>query len=218
LSLNYSEVYRLYCDAEKKIKKVEHLSAKIAIPAINQLRYSGRHLVRSLVENLDDPSAELKQAENHCKRACYDACEAGLLFCMGNFRSFQNDFRKASISAHFPEYIQACETFEDARRFVDVTPADNTREEFYQAIDKHFDAVLVYDKKLPYIREEVNKNLGKERKTAFWVVFGAMLALIGAIAAILAIPGVQDHLTKKEPSPSAQIKASPVLIPPSLNK
>ncbi len=72
---------------EKRLKKVEHLTSEVAIPAINQLRYAGQHLVRILGDCSQTPQKELEQAENHCKRASFDACEDGLIYCLENFKA-----------------------------------------------------------------------------------------------------------------------------------
>ena len=183
----FSEVTRLYCDAEKKIKKVEHLSVDVAIPAINQLRYAGRHLIRVVGGLSKNPAEDLEQAENHCKRSCYDAGEAGLLYCLDNFRKLQEDYSTTPISKFFPGYVEACHTNDDAREFVDIN-SDGSREELFQAIDTHLNNLIAIDKKLPHIRDEINKYLVEERKNYVRNLIYFIVTLITMIAAILAIP------------------------------
>lgn len=214
-SLNYSEVVQLYCDAEKRLKKVEHLTSDLAIPAINQLRYAGRHLVRILGNCAQDSQKELEQAENHCKRASFDACESGLIYCLENFKALQQDFNKTPIGPHFPDYIKAREIFNDAREFIDITP-ESTREDFYKAIDGHLDKLIEIDKKLPYIREEINKFLEAERRTTKKIIIGLIIAAIAAIAAIVSIPMLQGVFSKPHSSSPAQIQSpAPVVSPPT---
>ncbi len=203
--LNFSEVTRLYCDAEQKIKKVEHLTTEVAIPAINQLRYAGQHLVRVVGGLSENPKEDLEQAENHCKRACYDACEAGLLYCLDNFRSLQQDFSDTPISQFFPEYLQACEANDEAREFVDVTP-EGSREDFYRAIEAHLDVLIPMNKKLPYIRDEINKELRREARNTRYVLIGLALAALGLIVAVIALP----YFNKDCPPQNPPVKAKPV--------
>ena len=72
---------------------------RFAVPANNELRYAGHHLLQSLdgsaeVSKLD----ELRKAKNHCERAMYDAAEAGIIYAIDEIAHFQDDYRGVVIS------------------------------------------------------------------------------------------------------------------------
>lgn len=60
------EISKLFDEAERAIKYVEDFDGVLTVPAVNQLRYSGNHLVRYLTEA--DPD-ELRDALKHVKRS-----------------------------------------------------------------------------------------------------------------------------------------------------
>jgi len=75
------EVQGLYDLAEKRIKQVEVIGQGLILPAVNALRYAGRHLVDAVNFDTDcDPEDELNKAKKHCRRSIYDASEAGVIF------------------------------------------------------------------------------------------------------------------------------------------
>ena len=89
--------------SERKIKKVECLDKRIAIPAINELRYAGYHLVQFLKDN--DRNGSLEKAKNHCKRAIYDASECGIVYCLERIDQFKDDYRLVEVAPVIPLYI-----------------------------------------------------------------------------------------------------------------
>ncbi len=72
----------LFEQAETKIKNVEQITSEgVLIPSINQLRYAGHHIVRSLLsDDAKEPQAERVKAINHVKRAIYDIDESLLIY------------------------------------------------------------------------------------------------------------------------------------------
>lgn len=66
--------------AEKQIKRSEFRNIEIYLPAVNQLRYSCRHLVRALEANTEEENREeLRRAISHTQRAIFDASESEAL-------------------------------------------------------------------------------------------------------------------------------------------
>jgi hypothetical protein len=67
----------LFEQAEVKIKNVEQTTQEgLLTPSINQLRYAGYHIVRSLLEYDEQQVQEERvSAINHVKRAIYDIDE-----------------------------------------------------------------------------------------------------------------------------------------------
>jgi len=46
----FQEFRRLWTEAEARLKRTEHVSTLLIVPAVNELRYAGYHLLLSLAE------------------------------------------------------------------------------------------------------------------------------------------------------------------------
>ena len=81
------QIVGLFDQAENLLKEVEKVCGDLTVPSINQLRYVGYHIARAIVAQHDDSFFdELKKAENHCKRAIYDAYEVGILYFLDGIK------------------------------------------------------------------------------------------------------------------------------------
>ncbi|MBF0184121.1 MAG: hypothetical protein HQM06_07015 [Magnetococcales bacterium] len=105
-SIEINEIYTLYAKAEEYIKRTEcNPEVNIIIPAINELRYAGRHLLTYLSKNGVE---QLRRAKTHCQRAIYDASEAPVLYYMREFQKFQQDYAKEPIVTVWKDYLEVC--------------------------------------------------------------------------------------------------------------
>ena len=81
------------------MKVTENISGEVAIPAINELRYAGFHILRGLsATDPDVKGKEFLKAKDHCERAAYDAAAAGLVVVAESIRMFQLQYRDIAIS------------------------------------------------------------------------------------------------------------------------
>ncbi|KJS02232.1 MAG: hypothetical protein VR65_06195 [Desulfobulbaceae bacterium BRH_c16a] len=174
------EISRLYQEAERAIKYVEDFDGVLTVPAINQLRYAGNHLIRYLAENKQD---ELRDALKHVKRATYDAYEATIVYQLLEYDKFKNDYRMISISKVLPDYVQLQEKIETARLFVRENDQSKTRGDNYRNGKEHLDQIVCSVRLLNTSREELNKLIVSERNEFLWKV----LAGIGVIATVVGI-------------------------------
>ncbi|KAF3980074.1 MAG: hypothetical protein HFP76_04075, partial [Methylococcales symbiont of Iophon sp. n. MRB-2018] len=64
----YQELLQLFKKSETKIKHTEQITGEgILTPSINQLRYSGHHIVRALLADDKHILDEIKKATAHAK-------------------------------------------------------------------------------------------------------------------------------------------------------
>ena len=182
--IDYVEVCTLFSNAEGKIKNVEHLAGGVVIPAINQLRYAGQHLVRNL-SGCADPEEELRQSANHCKRASYDACEAGLLYCLKIFKQFQEDYRKTNIIPVLPDWLSHCASARKAQSLVQITQ-DEDRVISYKKAEASLTELLGIVAKLPDAREELNKTFENERRNFRILIYCLIVAIASLAIAVFA--------------------------------
>lgn len=72
------ELRRLYETADGFAREVGEFRSEVPIPAHNELRYAGHHLLQSLDnDGTVADEDQLRKARNHCERAMYEAAEAG---------------------------------------------------------------------------------------------------------------------------------------------
>ncbi len=177
-----AKICDLFKEAERAIKEIEDIGNELIVPAVNQLRYTGNHLVRYLA----DPSneSELFEAERHCKRASYDAYEAAILYYLKLFHKFKDDYRRVSIASVLPDYAELCLQVDKARKLIRDNNKSKTRGEFYQQCKEHLDVIAGNVKKMDACRDELNKLIKKE-----WIQLAllvcAVIAAAGGIAAIV---------------------------------
>jgi hypothetical protein len=101
----------LHQEAELHIKRVELECGDVAIPAINQLRYAGHHIIslnlQSDVEcgdicpscgHTDTKKEAEARAKRHIQRAIFDASEIGVNFCLREIHRFDLDYRTTEVS------------------------------------------------------------------------------------------------------------------------
>ena len=172
------EISKLFTEAERAIKYVEDFDGVLTVPAINQLRYCGNHLVRYLTTV--DPD-ELRDALKHVKRATYDAYEATIIYQLLEYDKFKDDYRMVLISKVISDYTQIQEKIENARSFVRQNDQSKTRGDNYRNGKEHLDQIVCGVRLLNTSREELNKLITKERNVFLWKVLGGL----GVFAAVL---------------------------------
>jgi uncharacterized protein YeeX (DUF496 family) len=145
-----------YAKADKFCQQVQDYISQAGIPALNELRNAGHHLLKSL----DDKGivvrpGELTRAHNHAKRACYEAGEAGVLMALDNIRAFREEFRTVLVTTILPDYVNMMAETEQAREAVlAVRTDDEDRSNDYQLRIDAFETLRKIDRKLDAARPE----------------------------------------------------------------
>lgn len=176
------QLTKLYQEAEEILKEIERDTQEgLVVPAINELRYAGFHLLRSL--NSDDPrkrAAELTSAESHAKRAIFDAVEVGVLDKMGTIKRFQNDYRLVAISDVVPSYIDKVSTIRKIQQLVNKYNMHNRADHYEECMDYYRqlgDMVDVFEDARP----ELNKRMRTRRNTALVIILTTLLAVFAML-------------------------------------
>ncbi|QXH72911.1 hypothetical protein KSS92_26945 [Pseudomonas atacamensis] len=214
------ELVRLFRLAEEKIKLVENLNQVLSIPAINELRYAGFHMAQFLAGG-EHADRELGKAENHCKRAIYDAVEAGVTHQLEVIAQFQNDFRLLIISETVPGYLDIKQQANDARDLILEVRDPEQRAAYYEKCSEHLEHLRKAQKKLDLHREDLLKALKRMNSQTFnkWVGVGSLIAcVIGAVYGVLAYnksdKGPENVIASTQVSaPVAPPPASPAPTP-----
>lgn len=110
-----SSIQKKFHEAEDDIKDAERRSLNLCVPAVNELRYAGHHVLKGLVASAPEEREEqYRRASRHCLRARYDAVEMQLWSLLREFQDFQEDYRAVSIPQVWPDYVECAKKFDDA--------------------------------------------------------------------------------------------------------
>lgn len=194
MNSDMAEISRLFSIAEKKIKLVEVLDNGLLIPAINQLRYVGCHILRSYEAEGNDTlvKEELEKAKNHCKRAIYDAVEIAITHNLEEIKSFIEDYKTVVVVDIVPNYLEIREIAKTANKFLIENVQNKDHEQFLDNLDDQYKESLdIFEKlkegaeKLNNARPEINKKLTLQRRTYMFSVLGLVVVVIGIIVGVL---------------------------------
>lgn len=175
-----------YAKADKFCREVQDFNLEAAIPAMTELRNAGHHFLVALNDDgeLKKPK-ELTRGINHCKRACYEAGEAGIVYILGEIRSFQNNFIQVSITEIIPDYIELLAECEKAREMVvnnnRINDEDKTND--YQLRMDAYNTVKDIYRKLDAAKEELVKSIESKRSSSRRFIISTLIALLGIIVA-----------------------------------
>lgn len=172
--LNFVEEFE---KAERAIKIVERWHDELVVPAVNELRYAAFHIKEYLKNGQEE---DLQKVINHCRRARYDAYEAGIVALIKEFRKFKDDYRQVVISQVIPDFVEIERRFWEALEFINNTNKE-TREKVYQECEKWYGELSEVIKTLSAARDELNKLIRKEQLRLIAIFFTALGALAGVI-------------------------------------
>jgi len=191
--------------------EVESFCGKAGIPAINELRYAGHHLL----EALDDTGSvahhdHLHSAVNHSRRAAYEAYETGILTALEMINKFKTDFASIVVSSVVPNYADILQKASAAQSAVEEGRSkDFARDGDHDGRMQAFRDLRGLCQKLEVCRDEANKLLLNQavdvRRTAKTDLYGK-LTLFAAIITIIVtvlfgVPPFADWVGKHEWSP-----------------
>ncbi|VAW36799.1 hypothetical protein MNBD_DELTA03-189 [hydrothermal vent metagenome] len=176
-------IAKLFNEAEIAIKEIEDYGSELVVPAVNQLRYCGNHLVRYLSDTSN--KEELSDSIKHCKRAAYDAYESAIVYHLFEFKKFKDDYRRVQITPVISDYADIQQKIIQARNFIRNNNESKTRGEFYKDGRKHLQLLAGNVEKLNSNRDELNKAIRKERTTLLSQVVGGIAAIIAIVTFII---------------------------------
>ena len=184
--LKRSEFHLWFQKAEKAVKEVEYIHLELTVPAVNELRYAGYH-VSNYLENTERTD-ELSRAVGHCKRAIYDAYEASILYNIKGYRAVKSDYATVVISEVLSDYNDLHYKVTTILKFVQSVDKE-TKDQHYAVCKQYHHELKDIIEKLDSARDELNKKIRIERNKSFYVIIGAVIALLSAIIALFAFLG-----------------------------
>ncbi len=160
----FVELHDLFCIAEENIKMFENLNIDgLVIPAINELRYAGKHCLLSIINDSDEDTVldNIHKAKDHCKRATYDALEMGILTHLEKINIFRQDFRTTVVAGIIPNYANDLKSVEGIKIFISSKNRMNITDVDYQQVQTYYNELKVISDHFEFSREELNKIVAK---------------------------------------------------------
>ncbi|CAC9651687.1 hypothetical protein [uncultured Gammaproteobacteria bacterium] len=192
----------LFEQAETKIKNAELITSEgVLIPSINELRYVGHHIVRSLLsDDAKEIQAERVRAINHVKRAIYDIDESLLIYYIESAVNFKEKYNDSGFTTEVvTDYPEKLAMLDEANKSIQQLREDNNnyqdREQFYQKLNPYLDKlskiVAIFEQSAPLIankqQDKDNKQQDKDnqdRKSKRRFIIMASIGIIGIIVAL----------------------------------
>ncbi|MCY4595136.1 MAG: hypothetical protein OXC19_10105 [Bryobacterales bacterium] len=190
----FQQVLSQYDTAESFIKAVEARQSGVSLPAVNQLRYAGHHLLRGLANENDEVYEKgLNDAVDHCQRAMYEASEAGIIYYLDLLKAFGEDYSEIPLGDAAPVHMRAkklagevVNTLSQGR--LNRESAEHQASEYMGMFEKLSEVV----EDLELHRDELDKVLRSHAQearrfllqTAFWIVM-PIIAVAGVLVTIL---------------------------------
>lgn len=181
----YTQVLSSFKQAEQFIKSVELDSNgnDLSVPSINELRYTGHHLVKAIQsDDAEKQKEELKKAYRHCKRASFDAVELGIIGKLETITIFEYDYRKSLIQNVWPDYLDSVAELEKIQCFLKHQNVTRSREDYFDSCLAHYEMAAKISQKARLARPQLNKQRNKAIRRSFirngaWLVTGILSTL-----------------------------------------
>ena len=164
---------------------------------MNEMRYAGYHLAHSiLVEDCKFCDSQITSAINHCKRACYEASEAGIVVALLKFKEFREDYKSVVVSEVVQEWQQIQKDFEKSQKDINEGRArgDEDRSTDYQGRMQVFRLVKDHCETTDCARDDLNAKIHEDTKSGRRFVITTLIAgLAILVTLVFGLLGIQKN-------------------------
>ncbi len=181
----WKELFDLYSKAEETLKSSEWITLELSTPALNQLRYTGYHILHAL-QSEPINEEELIKAIGHAKRAYFDAKEIIALHSIETIRKIRDEVKGHSdvLKGQIRDYPTVRDNMICAQKSInELIFKKESRDDLYQNLDKPIKTLQIYIESYECAREDIFAEIYKKKTVKFWQIIGGM----GAIATIIGI-------------------------------
>lgn len=176
-----------YKEAEDAIHSLGIQGEGVDILAINELRYAGYHLLKSLTAAEDsERDEELRRAESHCERSLYEAHDAAIFFRLDLYQKFTEDYSTVVVSEVVENFVEIVKTMKRAKRLLEEARAATTdRSQYYSNIREIYGEIVDASETMEAARDELNKRLveaqGESQRSWRQPMATVVAAVVGAV-------------------------------------
>lgn len=180
-----SDLRALYDTADKFAREVAEFRSEIPIPAYNQLRYAGYHLLQALDDSGSISSNEqLRRAVSHCERAMYEAAEAGIISVLDSIDQFRKDYKNIVVKDVVNDYtsivVQARKAQDLLARGRSGQMSSSERASCYM---ETFRQLRDASEMLEASRNDLNAKLSEQVRDKRRFIVRCLLILLGTVVA-----------------------------------
>lgn len=201
-----SKLKQLFQEAENQAKSAEYEYGEgTIIPAINELRYAGSHMI-SFLDADNDPSRieELDKAIRHCKRSIYDSVEARLMVLYSNFQKFSSTYKTINLIPYIPNYLAMLDVANEIREAVGSRKSDVSKDDHYKRLLKLHEDFQPFVAQLEKADIELRKDIARDLKSNQGLKIGIAVGVIGIAVALI------TWFFPRTPNPSDSYPITPV--------
>ena len=177
------ETYReKYALADRLSRSVSVITEEAAIPALNELRYAGFHLLKAInASGSVEDGEHMERAIEHCERAIYDATEAGILALVHSIDRVLSSYGLVTLSNIVP-IIDIRKARANAVRMLIANRTDSSTE-----LVEIFEELIRHSETLDLAKPDLDKEatFASTRRFRFFVSLG--LAVVTALVAIVSL-------------------------------
>ena len=184
-----NETAKAFLFADKAVKRTEAITGEVSLPAINELRYAGYHIARSMSDESDEhrKKDELKRARSHCMRAWKDAYELGALYLLEQIdaivQGYRGNWNQASQS--LPEVVKYLEKVQEIKeRLVQLKIGQEFDIEKYEQL---FSDLSEIHKKLYALAPLAEIEVVEAKLRRLSKIRSAIAIIVGAVSLIVAL-------------------------------
>ena len=206
--------------AEAAMTEVSFLWSGLLTPAVNELRYAGMHILVGLHSADSDASKlQFEDALDHCRRAEYDAWDAGLVWVYEEYDGFLKDTRSLIVSDVIQNWSEVKVDLEQTLRRFNETRKTEGRERLYDDIRGSYARLKNYVDVLNASRDDLTKQEKKKNLTLGLTWAGIIIGLPSSLLAVMLILSYFGLVSVPEPADAEKIEATEEQVegPPDQN-
>ena len=185
------ETLALYETADRFVREVGTFREDAVIPALNELRYAGHHVVQSIgAGGIVTDASQIRKARGHCERALYEASEAGIMVAGRAIVSVRKSYPGIVISEVVKDYSDFRLLAKKAQVQVDAGRADRESvlgqtQEFMDTYRHLREAVDVLDASRDDLEAKREINRKADRQFVLTLMTRISLGILAAAVALI---------------------------------
>jgi hypothetical protein len=162
---------------ERRLKEVENLRGETFIPALNEMRYAGRHFIEAWsvyakTDHSNFSKHEIEKlliiAEDHLLRARYDITDGSCSFMHDKLAAMRDAYGPLRLARYYPHFVSFSRKLEEANQIIAQSrETRDQRGEQYQLIETEYlpELSAVYND-LRYAEHDLLKDKMEEGQRA----------------------------------------------------
>ena len=177
------ELRTLYDKADQFVREVAEFEDEVAIPAINELRYAGYHLLQAIGDDgTISKDEQFRRAISHCERAMYESAEAGINSVLVWIDQFREDYKNIVVKDVVDDYARILAHTRKAQDLIARGRSDQmSSSDRVSRYMETFRQLSEYSELLEASRDDLNAKLSEQVKDKRRFIIRCLLILLGTV-------------------------------------